>query len=193
MTNNVTYSYSQPGGLRKHYLDEHDIEVLLGRLPTRVWSQLRSVHFNDRCLGVRCLGYVNRGHREITICALPANVSLTRFVGWRSGRRSPRRFGAIRGSQWPERAVRRFMLYDVFLHELGHLQVVDPKASNVRRKFASQTKAQEFADYWRDRLWSQPFDHPDPIHNPPSEPELKAVERELRRQAEPGPVLLAPC
>ena len=184
MTTKTKYSYTRPGELRKHYLNEDDVRTLLDRLPSEVWSRLRAVHFNDRSRGVRWLGYVNRGHREIAICALPPNVSLTRYLV----RRSPRQFGAVRGSQWPERAVRRFMLYDVFLHELGHLQIVDPKAKNVWRKFAGQTKAQEFADRWRARLWSQPYEHPDPIHNPPTEVELELLEYESQPQAEPRPV-----
>ena len=186
MTGRIKFGFTRPRGLRKHYLNEHDVEVLLDRLPAELWSRLRAVHFNDWSFGVRRLGYVNQGHREIAICALPPNVSLTRYLV----RQSPRRFGAVRGSQWPERAVRRFLLYDVFLHELGHLQIVDPKASSVRRKFAGQTKAQQFANRWRARLWSQPFEHSDPIHNPPSEVELELVEYELQAQPQTGSVSL---
>jgi hypothetical protein len=80
---------------------------------------------------------------------------------------SPSMFGAARGAQWPRPAVRRFLLYHVFLHELGHLQIVNPKAKSLRRRFASQTLAQEFANHWRSVLWSKPFDHPDPVHNAP--------------------------
>jgi hypothetical protein len=65
-------------------------------------------------------------------------------------------------------------LYDVFLHELGHLQLIDPKAQSDRRRFAGETKAQQFADEWRARLWAEPFVHPDPIHNSDV-----AAEREL--------------
>jgi hypothetical protein len=175
----IKYSYTIAKERRKHYLDGQDIEVLLNRLPPELWSRLRAVHFNDRARGNRTLGYVNRGRREITICALPPNVSLSACLT----RRSPRLFGAIRGYQWPERAVRRFMLYDVFLHELGHLQVVDAKARTVRRQFASETKAQEFADEWRARLWSEPFAHPDPIHNPASPVELEILQYELQPHA----------
>ena len=71
------------------------------------------------------------------------------------------------------------MLYDVFLHELGHLQIVEAKAKRVRRKFASETKAQEFADYWREKLWLTGFDHPDPVHNPPSAEELQQLENQV--------------
>lgn len=172
----IKYSYVTPGERRKHYLCQTDIEVLLGRLPEDIYEQLRAVHFNDRAWGNRRLGYVNQGHREITICALPPVVSLSKFFVRRSGYRrvqgSPEQFGAVRGVQWPETAVRRFMLYDVFLHELGHLQIVDPSANHARRKFAGETKAQEFANSWRMKLWSEPFDHTDPIHNPATKEEL---------------------
>ena len=175
----IKYTYTKPGELRKHYLDGDDVDVLLNRLPPELWSRLREVHFNDRARGNRILGCVNRGRCEITICALPPNVSLSPCLT----RRSPRLFGAIRGYQWPERAVRRFMLYDVFLHELGHLQVVDARAHTVRRQFASETKAQEFADEWRARLWAKPFAHPDPIHNPASPVELEILQYELQPHA----------
>jgi len=67
------------------------------------------------------------------------------------------------------------MLYNVFLHELGHLQIIDSKAKNVRRKFASETRAQDFAEYWCHKLWSRPFDHPDPVHNSPHPQEIAAL------------------
>jgi hypothetical protein len=185
----VAYSYRRPGELRKHYLGEHDVEVLLDRLPPELWGRLRAVHFNDRGRGVRCLGYVNRGRREIAICALPPRVSLARFLD----RQSPRQFGALRGCQWPETAVRRFLLYDVFLHELGHLQVVDLEARAERRRFASQTKAQEFADEWRARLWAGPFAHPDPIHNPPSKMELELFQHEVQLRTSPERICATPA
>ncbi len=168
----IKYSYNRPKELRRHYICEDDVQVLLGRLPSELWSRLRAVHFNDRGRGVRCLGYTTKGRREIALCALPPNVSLSRYLV----RRSPRTFGAIRGVQWPERAVRRYLLYDVVLHELGHLQIVDGKAKNDRRRFAGETKAQEFADRWRARLWEESFNHPDPVHNRPSELELELLE-----------------
>jgi hypothetical protein len=78
-------------------------------------------------------------------------------------------------------AVRRFLLYDVFLHELGHLQVIDEEAKRVRRKFASETKAQEFAEYWRARLWREQFDHTDPVHNRPTGEELGVVRNRIEK------------
>jgi hypothetical protein len=114
---------------------------------------------------------VNQGRREIALCALPRRVSLTRYLV----RRSPSVFGAKRGVVWSVVAVRRFMLYEVFLHELGHLQIVDAMARRNNRRFAGETKAQEFADHWRKRLWAQPFDHPDPVHNPDHEMSRRGV------------------
>jgi len=148
--------------------------VLLSRLPEELWGRLRAVHFNDRSWGCRKLGYVTMGFREIAVCALPPRVSLSRYLI----RRSPREFGAVRGQQWSELAVRRFVLYDVFLHELGHLQIIEPEAKRLRRRFASETKAQEFADDWRAKLWLNKFDHPDPIHNVPSTEELQQLEQQ---------------
>jgi hypothetical protein len=120
----IHYSYRAPRGPRRHFVSAEDVDVVLARLPEESWARLRAVHFNDRGWGGRCAGYVNRGRREIALCAMPNRVSLTRY----SVRRSPHVFGAERGRVWSETAVRRFMLYEVFLHELGHLQIIDPKA-----------------------------------------------------------------
>jgi hypothetical protein len=85
---------------------------------------------------------------------------------------SPAEFGGRWGAQWPVLAVRRFMLYDVFLHELGHLQVSDLRRPSRRLRYYHETLAQQFADYWRQRLWAAPFEHADPVHNPPTIDEL---------------------
>lgn len=156
---------------RRHYVTAEDVKVVLSRLPEELWSQLRKVHLNDRAKGRRTLGYTTvRGRREVSLCALPIRVSLNGV------KCKPETFGALRGSQWPVLAVRRFMLYDVLLHELGHLQVILPDSRNPNRKFASETKAQKFANEWRRQLWSTHFDHPDPVHNPPDEVELQLLK-----------------
>ena len=69
------------------------------------------------------------------------------------------------------------MLYDVLLHEIAHLQIVLPKSKNVRRKYASEGIAHGFAAAWRKKLWAVHFDHPDPVHNAPSEEELDALRK----------------
>jgi hypothetical protein len=175
----IKFSCSATHAGRIHYLTPDDVRVLLSRLPEELWQRLRAVHFNDRSIGARLAGRVNVGHREITICAFPASVSFTRYTSRKRGH-SPATFGASRGSQWPRLAVRRYFLYNVFLHELGHLQIVDPAAKTLRRRFASETLAQEFANKWRRTLWARHFDHPDPVHNPPSSEEMRDADEEDR-------------
>jgi len=165
----VRFSRSTPGADRVHYANEDDIRVVLGRLPEQLWLRLRTVYFNDRSRGARILGYVNRGRRDIALCALPPRVSL------KASRCPPEVFGAGRGERWPVLAVRRVMLYDVFLHELGHLQIVDLSRPSLRLRFADEKLARSFAQYWRNRLWSSHFDHPDPVHNPPASEELSEL------------------
>jgi hypothetical protein len=171
----IKFSYTPAKAGRIHYLNPDDVVVLLSRLPEALWQRLRAVHFNDDSVGRRRAGYVNWGHREIAICAFPAVVSCTPFTASRRRNRSPSTFGASRGRQWPQLAVRRYLLYDTFLHELGHLQIVDADAKSLRRRFASETLAQDFANQWRRVLWSEHFDHPDPVHNPPAAEEPHGV------------------
>ena len=163
----VKFSRSVPGADRIHYVNEDDVRIVLNRLPAELWDRLQAVHLNDRSRGMRVLGYVNRSRRDIALCALPPRISL-KAVG-----ASPEVFGARRGEKWPILAVRRFMLYDVFLHEVGHLQLVNESTRWTRLKFAREKLAKSFAVHWRDRLWSKPFDHPDLVHNPPTAPELR--------------------
>ena len=175
MARTVQFTQSSTSGGRIHYLQPEDVLTLLDRLPADLYERLTRVHFNDCALGNRRLGYVTRGRDEITICALPVNVSLGRLCV------RPRipacTFGAPARGQWPSIAVRRCMLYDVFLHELGHLQMINPRSKSIRRQYAGERKAQEFANRWRESLWSTPFDHPDPVHNPPAEEELRLIDR----------------
>ena len=156
------------------YVSGQDIDVVLERIPAELRTRLRDVFESSRSYGVRRLGAVRtRGRRDIELFdRLPPRVSLRRFIYPGS---SAIEFGAPRQGQWPPWAVRRFLLYDVLLHELGHLQLVRPQGRGWTRKYASETLAQEFADSWRRELYSQPFDHPDPVHNPPSEIELGAL------------------
>lgn len=157
------------------YLRHSDIETVVGRIPESKRDRLRDVFLRNESRGVRRLGWVTtRGRRDIVICSvLPPRVSLRAYI---YKGQSPQEFGAPTRGQWPPWAVRRYLLYDAFLHELGHLQLVDPKTSNWNRRYASETLAEEFADRWRRRLFREPFDHPDPIHFPPSEGEIKFLE-----------------
>jgi hypothetical protein len=176
MPSRVKFSVTKPGADRIHYVNEGDVLVVLSRLPVTLWEKLRAVHFNDRARGNRVLGYVSRrGRREITLCALPPRITMTRVL--KTGH-TPELFGARSGRKWPALAVRRFMLYGVFLHELGHLQLINERSSSDRLKYAHEKLAQKFAMDWCDRLWSKPFDHPDPVHNPPSPDELRTLTSE---------------
>lgn len=159
----------KPQADRRHFVTEDDVRVVLHRLPDEAWERLKIVHFNDKGQGMKRLGYTSDSRREIALCALPLRVSLSRFL--HQGQ-SAKLFGATRAEQWPELAVRRFILYNVFLKEIGHLQVVDPDAREDRKKFARERLAQEFADQWRTQLWRKPFDHVDLVHNYPSSEEV---------------------
>jgi hypothetical protein len=163
----------QPGADRVHHVNPEDVRVVLSRLPLDVWEHLRGVHFNDRSRGGRVLGYVTSGHREIALCALPPRLGLTAAL---VKGQTPKQFGAQRGRKWPALAIRRFMLYEVLLHELGHLQIINENARSDRLKFAREKLAQAFAMQWCKRLWSSPFLHPDPAHNPPGAEEAWVTE-----------------
>jgi hypothetical protein len=168
----VKFTVTIPSADRVHYVSEEDVRVLLSRLPEELWQRLRAVHFNDKARGKRIFGYVTRGSREIALCALPPRMSLLTVL---VKGQTCEQFGARRGHKWPALAVRRFMLYDVFLHELGHLQRINERTRSVRLQFAREKLAQEFAMQWCKQLWSEPFQHSDPVHNRPSPEEFAPV------------------
>jgi hypothetical protein len=171
MAKKIKFTSTKPGADRIHYVHEEDVLIVLNRLPQHLWAGLREIHFNDRSEGGRVLGYTGNQRRksfEISLCALPPRYSVS---GELLRKKSPSIFGAKRGKQWPALAIRRFILYEVLLREIGHNQVIDPKAKSIRRMYAQQRKTDEFTSYWRKQLWSEHFDHPDPVHNPPSQEE----------------------
>jgi hypothetical protein len=156
------------------YVTQDDVEVVIQRIPKEFRTRLRDVFISHRSRGVRWLGSVRiRGRRDIDLYAkLPPRLSLGRFL---HRGHSAHMYAAPARGQWPPWAIRRYLLYQVFLHELGHLQLVDPATPNWKRKYAGQTRAQEFADEWRTTLWSSRCDHPDPIHNPPRPEEFSII------------------
>jgi hypothetical protein len=168
----IRFSMARPGADRIHHINADDVRVVLSRLPFELWHRLRAVHFNDRARGSRVAGYVTNGHREIALCALPPRISMTGFL---VKGQAPEQFGAARGQKWPPLAIRRFMLYDVFLHELGHLQMVDENRPSEKLRFAREKLAQAFAEDWCRRLWSLPFAHNDLVHNPPRLEDCKVL------------------
>ena len=178
MINKIKFTFKKPGGDRIYYVNKEDVMVVLNRLPEEVYSNTKEIHFNDKGYGVQyrqCPGYINQIRKEISLCALPPRFSFSRFCGRAI---SPKVFGAVRGKQWSKLAIRRFMLYDVLLHEIGHQQIIKANAKTLRRKYAGETKAQEFADLWRMNLWAKHFDHPDPVHNPPKKEEFLVYEND---------------
>ena len=172
----INFTYALPWSDRVYHITGEDVRIVLSRIPPETWHRLKAVHFNDRSWGARRLGNITAGRREISLCALPPRMSFTRFLV--KGQR-PEEFGAVRGSQWPKLAIRRFLLYDVFLHEVGHLQIIDEKSKSAKKKFAREGKAEEFAMFWYRKLWSEHFAHPDPVHNRPSREEIREVKRTL--------------
>jgi hypothetical protein len=151
-----------------------EVDVVVERVPAEYRARIRDI-FRKRSSDAGTLGSVTtQGRRDIEIATLlPIRVSLRRYL---HGGQSAEEFGAPKQGQWPPWAVRRFLLYDVLLHEIGHLQVVVRKASRVDRKYASETRAQEFADELRRTLYSEQFSHPDPIHNAPTAAELSTID-----------------
>lgn len=155
------------------YITREDVDVVLGRIPAELRFRLRDVVLWGDSRGVRRLGWVRRGRREITLCAqLPVRLSLRTYM---PGRCRAADFGAPERGQWPPWAVRRFLLYHALLHELGHLQLVGAAPDAWDGEFASETLADEFANEWRGRLYSEPFRHSDPVHNAPCSEELEAL------------------
>jgi hypothetical protein len=156
------------------YISHDDVTTVIERIPMDVRSRLRDVFISRNHRGVRRLGAVRiRGRRDIDLYAvLPPRVSLGGAI---DRGQSARLYGAPARGQWPPWAVRRFLLYDVLLHELGHLQLVLPKSKSWDRKYASEKLAKEFAHRWRDTLWAQDFEHPDPVHHPPKKDELATI------------------
>ena len=152
------------------YVDMVDVDTVLERLDPLLLDRLGDVWLFATSGGRRRLGYVTtRGRRDVTLCTLlPIRISLREMM--RRGARASE-FGAPERGQWPPWATRRLMLYEVLLHELGHLQIVRA-SSRVMRRFADETLADEFAAELRGALFSTPFAHADPVHNAPGDQEL---------------------
>ena len=76
----IKYSYTKPGERRKHYLEGARRRGVARTASFRALVSAPSRPFQRQGGGNRRLGYVNRGRREIAICALPPNVSVSRFL-----------------------------------------------------------------------------------------------------------------
>jgi hypothetical protein len=72
----IRFLQCSPGSDRRHFVDEDDVRVVLSRLPPETYGRLTAVRFDDRG-GARRLGYVERGRREVNLCAQPPRSSLS--------------------------------------------------------------------------------------------------------------------
>jgi tetratricopeptide (TPR) repeat protein len=152
---------------RNYHVTPDNVKIVLGQLPPETWSRLREVHFRDD-FAQGLLGYANLRSGQLALTALPHRMSFGNYLDRQECQAAE--FGAQLSAQWPQLAIRRFILYYVLLHELGHLQIIRP--GSKRRHFSGERCAREFGHYWRRELWASPFQHPDPVHRPPTPPEL---------------------
>ncbi|MEN0049701.1 MAG: hypothetical protein AAF806_21755 [Bacteroidota bacterium] len=156
------------------YLKKEDVLVLLNRLPLEEYEHLKSVTFKT-CRGGNAYGRVyHKRSAGIIICDQSARTSI-RVTEAKRG--SLEEFGALNNMKWPTLAIRRFMLYDVFLHELKHTQLLKNGKKRIVDKIPLEKQAEEYAEYWRGELYQQHFDHPDPVHNLPSEAEKERLQK----------------
>ncbi len=161
-------------GHLRHFVEEADLRVVLSRLHASDWERLKRVVLRRQIGDDRRLGLATGPERtEVHLCALPHRLDLTPYL---ASDQEAESFGALAGRNWPASAVRRFMLYGVFLQELGHLQVLRPDAASSRHHYASAAHASAFARERREQLWSSPCGHADVAHRPASKEET----RELR-------------
>lgn len=155
------------------YLKKEDVLILLNRLPLEEYQQLRSVTF-ETCRGADAYGYVH--HKRITgivICDQSERLS----VLTKSAKRGMyEEFGALKNMKWPTVAVRRYLLYHTFLHELRHTQITQSEKKFTREKIPLEKLANEYADFWRGELYQNHFNHSDPVHNLPSEGEKERLK-----------------
>ncbi len=159
--------------MKVQYVTHKDVDTVLDRIPIELRRRVRNIYLDADSNAVRRVGWVTRhGRRDIYLCAtLPIRVSLRRYM-YRE--LQAEEFGAPHRGQWPPWAVRRFLLYSTLLHELGHLQLVE-SSNGWDGEFAGEAKAQELANEWRGRLYSEPFPHQDPVHNAPRADELANI------------------
>ena len=155
------------------YLTQEDVLVLLNRLPLAEYKHLKSVTFKT-CAGADAYGLVFlKRIKGIVICDQSQRTSI-RTNSAKRGRLDE--FGALPHIKWPTVAIRRYLLYGTFLHELRHTQIISPAKKITRDKIPLEKLAEEYADHWRGELYKESFDHPDPVHNLPSDEEKKRLK-----------------
>lgn len=156
------------------YVTKEDVLILLNRLPLKEYEHLKTVTF-DTCIGAYKFGYVSyKRVNGIVLCDQPQRMAMR---GADAKRGHLTEYGGLNNIKWPTMAVRRYMLYNVFLHELRHTQIVKPNKKHIWEKTPNEKLANEYSDHWRGTLYSQHFDHPDPVHNLPTEEEKEHLQK----------------
>jgi len=156
------------------YLKKEDVLTLLNRLPLKEYEHLKSVTFKT-CEGADAYGFVyHRRPTSIVICDQSARTSIRNATAKRG---SLEEFGALNNRKWPTLALRRYLLYHTFLHELRHTQLLENGKKRTRDKMPLEKQADEYADHWRGELYQNYFKHPDPIHNLPSKTEKECLRK----------------
>ncbi|MEM8523532.1 MAG: hypothetical protein AAGG68_02755 [Bacteroidota bacterium] len=156
------------------YLRREDVLILLNRLPVEEYAHLKSVTFKT-CEGADAYGFVyHRRPTGIVICDQSRRTTI-RTISAKRG--SLEEFGALNNIKWPTLAIRRYLLYHTFLHELRHTQLLENGKKRTRDKMPLEKQANEYADYWRGELYQNHFEHPDPVHNLPSEAEKERLQQ----------------
>lgn len=140
-------SYLPQGPGEQLTIREDDVKLVLEKLPADSWSRFQVVHYHDAERGIRWIGYVNREKRQIAISPLPSGVRRIRFVVG-GGTKAPQ-------SKLPKRRARiqNDMLFDVFVDDVGRLQIIDEKKLRVRAH-PFDAPAIPYTDYWRLKLWT---------------------------------------
>ena len=146
----------------RQYVEETEIEALLAQLPEETRRDLHRVRFkNGVDTGGRLGDIASDPDPEIVIYAQAYRVSLTPYLGRDE---TPETYGAVDGCRWPVLAIKRFVLYNVLLTQLGRLQVG-----------ASGASGEQFAGHWRRELWSREPDDSDAVHRAPTEKEARLM------------------
>jgi len=147
------------------FVTKEDILTLLNRLPLEEYQQLKTVTF-ETCGGAYQFGYVfYKRVKGIVLCDQPLRMGMKEADAKRGHLIE---YGGLNNMKWPIIAIRRYMLYNVFLHELRHTHIVNPHKKLTRHKIPFEKLANEYSDFWRGELYKDKFDHHDPVHNLPT-------------------------
>lgn len=154
-------------------VSERDVQLILDRLPEESWNRFQIIHFSHPAKGVRWLGYVHRGRKEITVSPLPPGVRRLRFLVRGGGERH----GAKRGGKL---RAKRDILFDVRIDDLGRLQIIDEGGPPMRLRALDPAPRPDHTDFWKLRVWSFEFTEEalDRLAQSEAWPEVKEVRLE---------------